>query len=161
MKNIRKEKGFTIIEVMIVLAIAGLIMAIVFLAVPALQRNTRNTQRRSDATHLAGLVNEYSSNHAGTLPTGFCGGIAGGACAATQVNLGSENFTQFASLATTTVAAGGAGNFGNSITQAALNLNATCNPTTNVISFANNAKQFAIGFQVEQAGGNANSCLSE
>jgi prepilin-type N-terminal cleavage/methylation domain-containing protein len=34
----KKEKGFTIIEVMIVLAIAGLIMLVVFLAVPALQR---------------------------------------------------------------------------------------------------------------------------
>ncbi|MDQ3065292.1 MAG: prepilin-type N-terminal cleavage/methylation domain-containing protein, partial [bacterium] len=33
------NKGFTIIEVLIVLAIAGLIMLIVFLAVPALQRN--------------------------------------------------------------------------------------------------------------------------
>jgi prepilin-type N-terminal cleavage/methylation domain-containing protein len=33
------KKGFTIIEVLIVLAIAGVIMVIVFLAVPALQRN--------------------------------------------------------------------------------------------------------------------------
>lgn len=31
-------RGFTIVEVMIVLAIAGLIMLIVFLAIPALQR---------------------------------------------------------------------------------------------------------------------------
>jgi prepilin-type N-terminal cleavage/methylation domain-containing protein len=42
MKNIYKQKrqqGFTIIEVLIVLAIAALILLIVFLAVPALQRN--------------------------------------------------------------------------------------------------------------------------
>ena len=40
-KQDRKESGFTIVEVMIVLAIAGLILAIVFIAVPALQRNAR------------------------------------------------------------------------------------------------------------------------
>src|SRR6185436_13679636 len=68
--KLRTQRGFTIIEVMIVLAIAGIIMLIVFLAVPALQRNSRNTQRRTDAAHLAGIINEYSANHAGTLPTG-------------------------------------------------------------------------------------------
>jgi prepilin-type N-terminal cleavage/methylation domain-containing protein len=44
----KRNEGFTIIEVMIVLAIAGLIMLVVFLAVPALQRNSRNTQRNND-----------------------------------------------------------------------------------------------------------------
>jgi prepilin-type N-terminal cleavage/methylation domain-containing protein len=38
----KREAGFTIIEVLIVLAIAALILLIVFLAVPALQRNARN-----------------------------------------------------------------------------------------------------------------------
>ena len=51
-----KEKGFTIIEVMIVLAIAGLILLIIFLAVPALQRNVRNTQRKTDVTAIAAAV---------------------------------------------------------------------------------------------------------
>jgi prepilin-type N-terminal cleavage/methylation domain-containing protein len=61
--------GFTIIEVMIVLAVAGIIMAIVFLAIPALQRSNRNTQRKSDASRVAGLVSEYATNNNGTLPT--------------------------------------------------------------------------------------------
>ncbi|HEX5456622.1 MAG TPA: type II secretion system protein [Candidatus Saccharimonadales bacterium] len=69
MKKLQKsEKGFTIIEVLIVLAIAGLIMLIVFLAVPALQRNSRNTQRKNDVSSIVGAVNEYTSNNAGTLP---------------------------------------------------------------------------------------------
>jgi prepilin-type N-terminal cleavage/methylation domain-containing protein len=63
------EKGFTIIEVMIVLAIAGLILLIVFLAIPALQRNSRNTQRKTDVANTAGAVNEYVSNNSGKLPT--------------------------------------------------------------------------------------------
>lgn len=63
-----KEKGFTIIEVLIVLAIAGLILLVVFLAVPALQRNSRNTQRGSDIASILGVVNEYTNNNNGALP---------------------------------------------------------------------------------------------
>lgn len=65
----KRQAGFTIIEVLIVLAIAGLIMLIVFLAVPALQRNSRNTQVRSAASGILAAVNEYSTNNNGQLPT--------------------------------------------------------------------------------------------
>jgi len=66
MKNIRKqEKGFTIIEVLIVLAIAGLIMLIVFLAVPALQRNSRNNARNNDASRISSAVTECLANRNG------------------------------------------------------------------------------------------------
>lgn len=67
--NQGNEKGFTIIEVLIVLAIAGLILLIVFLAVPALQRNSRNTQRKNDVSAVLGSVSEYASNNGGKLPT--------------------------------------------------------------------------------------------
>lgn len=79
-RELRKESkgkiaaGFTIIEVMIVLAIAGLIMAIVFMAIPALQRNNRNTQRKNDVSRLAGLINDYISNNQGSLPTAIASG---------------------------------------------------------------------------------------
>jgi prepilin-type N-terminal cleavage/methylation domain-containing protein len=62
------KKGFTIIEVLIVLAIAGVIMLVVFLTVPQLQRYSRNTQRKSDIVKLLGAVSEYESNNLGTLP---------------------------------------------------------------------------------------------
>jgi prepilin-type N-terminal cleavage/methylation domain-containing protein len=69
-KNLRKkDEGFTIIEVLIVLAIAGIIMLIVFLAVPALQRNSRNTRMRNDASSLLSGVNEFMSNNNGQTPT--------------------------------------------------------------------------------------------
>lgn len=60
------QKGFTIIEVMIVLAIAGLILLIVFLAVPALQRNSRNTSRKNDVGRVSSALNEWASNNNGT-----------------------------------------------------------------------------------------------
>lgn len=65
----KKTEGFTIIEVLIVLAIAGLILLIVFLAVPALQRNSRNTQARNGAASILSAVNDWSNNNNGTTPT--------------------------------------------------------------------------------------------
>lgn len=64
----KSNKGFTIIEVLIVLAIAGLILLVVFLAVPALQRNSRNTQRTTDVGNILSAVNEFIGNNNGRLP---------------------------------------------------------------------------------------------
>ncbi|GAC1390675.1 MAG: hypothetical protein NVSMB46_00950 [Candidatus Saccharimonadales bacterium] len=64
----KKSEGFTIIEVLIVLAIAGLILLVVFLAVPALQRNSRNTQRKSDVARVGGAIQEFSNNNNGKIP---------------------------------------------------------------------------------------------
>lgn len=63
------RKGFTIIEVLIVLAIAGLILLVVLLAVPALQRNSRNTALKTDASAIAGAVTEFENNNSGAMPT--------------------------------------------------------------------------------------------
>lgn len=69
----RKESGFTIVEVLIVLAIAGLIILVVLLAVPALQRNGRNTSMKNDASAVAGGISEYQSNNDGLMPTSVAG----------------------------------------------------------------------------------------
>lgn len=69
-KKLRNQnQGFTIIEVLIVLAIAGLIMLIVFLAVPALQRNSRNTARKNDVGRVGAAVTEFSTSNNGRTPT--------------------------------------------------------------------------------------------
>ncbi|MEK7602696.1 MAG: prepilin-type N-terminal cleavage/methylation domain-containing protein [Patescibacteria group bacterium] len=65
----KRIEGFTIIEVMIVLAIAGLILLIVFLAVPALQRNSRNTQRGNDAARALAAAQEVLNNNNGDMAT--------------------------------------------------------------------------------------------
>ena len=65
----KSQKGFTIIEVMIVLAIAGLILVMVLIAIPQLQRNQRNTARQNDASRLATSVSTWSSNNNGAVPT--------------------------------------------------------------------------------------------
>lgn len=65
----KNNKGFTIIEVMIVLAIAGLILLIVFLAVPALQRSSHNTSRKSDAANISAAIATFETNNSGKVPT--------------------------------------------------------------------------------------------
>ena len=64
------KKGFTIIEVVLVLAIAGLIFLMVFIALPALQRSQRNTQREDDIARFLTAVNDYQTNNAGQTPFG-------------------------------------------------------------------------------------------
>lgn len=66
-KNINTKKGFTIIEVVLVLAIAGLIFLMVFVALPALQRSQRDTQRRDDYGMLSSAITNYSANNGGRL----------------------------------------------------------------------------------------------
>ena len=65
----QKDEGFTIIEVVLVLAIAALIMLMVFIALPALQRNQRDTSRKNDISRLHSAVNNYKSRNRGELPT--------------------------------------------------------------------------------------------
>ena len=59
----KNHHGFTIIEVVLVLAIAGLIFLAVFIALPALQRSQRNTRRRQDVSRIASAITEYQSAH--------------------------------------------------------------------------------------------------
>ena len=67
MRNLLKkeEKGFTLIEIVLVLAIAGLILVIVFLAVQGAQRSRRDTQRKSDASRALAAVESCASNNSG------------------------------------------------------------------------------------------------
>ena len=141
------SEGFTIIEVMIVLAIAGLILLIVFLAVPALQRNARNTQRKSDAAHLAGLVAEYVSNHGGVLPT---------IVSTTSLDLSNEHWaimnTPTTANIVNTTAQG-------STTAANINEGFTCDPATNTLT-AGSSRSFSVTYQAETSSGTTNICVS-
>ena len=66
-KNNKVKKGFTIIEVVLVLAIAGLIFLMVFIALPALQRSQRDSQRRNDYSMLSTAVTSYITNNGGRI----------------------------------------------------------------------------------------------
>jgi len=67
--NINNKKGFTIIEVVLVLAIAGLIFLMVFVALPALQRSQRDTARRNDISRVDTSLTQYQTNHQNSSTT--------------------------------------------------------------------------------------------
>lgn len=68
MSHLRKNKGFTLIELVIVLAIAALILAAVFLAVSGAQKSRRDSQRKSDAGQLVSQMETAASNNNGSYP---------------------------------------------------------------------------------------------
>jgi len=62
------NEGFTIVETLIVLAIAALIITIILIAVPDLQRSGRNSNILHDAQNVATAVQRYESNNQGSIP---------------------------------------------------------------------------------------------
>lgn len=62
-----QNSGFTIIEVVLVLAIAGLIFLMVFIALPALQRGQRDTQRKQDLSRITVQMTNYLSSSRGEI----------------------------------------------------------------------------------------------
>lgn len=142
--QIRKRKeGFTIIEVLIVLAIAGLILLVVFLAVPALQRNSRNTQRKNEISNILGAVNEWSNNNSGKLPT-----AAGTERADALANAKLSFYTG-------SVTWGSAGSNGTTTDTAVIVTGAKCSGGDTV---AGSARQLAVMYTVETGGGTQKLC---
>ena len=60
--------GFTLIELVLVLAIAGLILLTVLITVPALRRSQRDAQRKSDFTMLMAALQQFKARNGGRLP---------------------------------------------------------------------------------------------
>jgi prepilin-type N-terminal cleavage/methylation domain-containing protein len=143
-KLTKDNRGFTIIEVLIVLAIAGLIMLIVFLAVPALQRNSRNNARNSDASRIAAAVTECMANRNGV--TGSCDTLTYDTTnntSASTSELQTGSLTQIQN-ANTTVAA--------DTQNARITFNTQCNATgTATGGTSGGARSFAITYRLEPA----------
>ena len=66
--KLRRNSGFTIIEVALVLAIAGLIFLVVFLALPALQNSQKDTAARQMVGQIASSVRNYQADNGGAMP---------------------------------------------------------------------------------------------
>lgn len=65
--KVNKQHGFTIIEVALVLAIAGLIFLVVFLALPALQNSQKDMARRQDVGRVVSALQSYMADNGGNL----------------------------------------------------------------------------------------------
>ncbi|MFA6520904.1 MAG: type II secretion system protein [Candidatus Gracilibacteria bacterium] len=69
-KKLLSKKGFTLIEVLLVVAIIAILAGIVILAInPSKQlADTRNDQRRSDVRTILDAAYQYSIDNNGTMP---------------------------------------------------------------------------------------------
>lgn len=153
------EKGFTIIEVMIVLAIAGLILLIVFLAVPALQRNSRNTQRKSAASQILTSVSNYVSNNNGTIPTSQALLDAARADYNPGFYTTANIFFGTRTAIDNTPSASGSEAANNLTTEDVIYYNgAICNGNTATITGAS-PRSYAITYAVETGNGRTEQCL--
>ncbi len=171
----RNSEGFTIIEVMIVLAIAALILLIVLLAVPALQRNSRNTTIKNDASSVAGGINTFESDNNGTTPNYAGGtgkvliGTGGGSCAAPT---GSTAATETINVNGSTIVNCGTTGLsdddvvGNKVSDGTtsniyVKFGASCADSGSAISTgAPSARATAIYYLTEISGGNSLQCVS-
>ena len=68
-----KLAGFTIIEILMVLALAGLITSLVFLSVAQSQKAARDTARKDSVNRYATILKQIGGNANGVYPTA-CGG---------------------------------------------------------------------------------------
>ena len=112
-KNIKSKEGFTIIEVVLVLAVAGLIFLMVFIALPALQRSQRDTQRRQSISSVHAALTQYQTNHstkADNLPTaGTCTVEQAGQLYVTSTSYNSNDGIMLASTTGVQIATGESG----------------------------------------------------
>lgn len=66
------RNGFTLIEVVLVLAIGALIFLVAFTAFSQVQKNRRDSQRRQDARSMLAYIEEFATNN-GQYPCGASG----------------------------------------------------------------------------------------
>ncbi len=72
MKSLRKnDKGFTLIEIVIVMAIAAALIVVVLIAVSGANKARRDTARKSDAARILAGIETCAGNHAGII-SGVC-----------------------------------------------------------------------------------------
>jgi prepilin-type N-terminal cleavage/methylation domain-containing protein len=64
----KSRKAFTIIEVVLVLAVAGLLFVMVFIAFPALRNAQQRVQRQDDLSRITALSITYRADHGNLSP---------------------------------------------------------------------------------------------
>lgn len=67
---LQKQKGFTIVELLIVIVVIAILAAISIVAYTGVQENARNTQRAADAKTVADAINAYYAQNSTWPGTG-------------------------------------------------------------------------------------------
>lgn len=151
-----KSKGFTIIEVMIVLAIVAFIMLALFLAVPALNRSRNNTAIKSDAASLAAALTEYVNNNNGRLPANT-GVFDNSVAKLWNPSFFTNSPTNIKYVANTVASAVTAPTGIDSVNLGAFSV---CETTTNLgVAAGASARGVVIVYNIQTAGGTSPQCI--
>lgn len=145
-----KENGFTIIEVVLVLAIAALIFLMVFVAFPGLQRSQRNNSVKAAVGTVVTAVSDYASNNRGVLPD-------------TTPKL--EDYvkdlaTSGYSIPVKVLAASQDVAFDQKLNTITVYVNANCSGTSNANVASASARQYAVTTILESAGSPVPYCVN-
>lgn len=71
------KKGFTLIELLVVISIIGILAALTLVSYSGAQKQTRDTQRKSDLGQYRIALEAYAAAHDGDYPTvNLCTGLA-------------------------------------------------------------------------------------
>src|SRR5690606_30027571 len=67
--TLRKQKGFTIIELLIVIVVIGILAALVITTFAGIQERARNTERETDIKAIHSQLESYYAQGAASYPT--------------------------------------------------------------------------------------------
>lgn len=84
--NQQQQKGFTLIEIVIVMAIAALMILVVFQGVTGAQKSQRDSTRKQEAGRIQSMLETYASNNNGIYPSAAAVGTNGAALANLESN---------------------------------------------------------------------------
>ncbi len=68
----RSSRGFTLLELLVVIGIVGVIMALATVAYSTTQVSGRNARRKQDIVAIQNALEQYYSQNTFTYPTGSC-----------------------------------------------------------------------------------------
>lgn len=69
LKNIKNNKGFTIVELLIVIVVIGILAAITIVAYNGVQQRANTTKAQTAAKEVVNKAEVYAADNSGTYPT--------------------------------------------------------------------------------------------
>ncbi len=75
-----RQRGFTLIELLVVISIIGVLAALTLVSFSGAQKQTRDTERRSDLNQYRNALENYAASNDGAYPTLSAGDVTDTAC---------------------------------------------------------------------------------